>query len=292
MVRFLRKLQNYIFYKIYKITSKVVLYCKAVVNLANNKSISNKNTFESYFIVKSYGYTNDLTIPEKTVLDILKNDLRNMRMLDIGVGTGRTTLHFADLVKEYIGIDYSTNMVNACKTRFPETSRMNFLRCDVRSMEVFDDKYFDFILFSFNGIDCISYNDRLIAFEQIKRIGKHNALFCFSTHNIQFIHKLFTIHYSANIIRTTQNIFKSFLLRSINKNIKGNEKYAVINDGAHMFGLNLFYIKPHEQIRQLYESGFNNIRVFSSENGEEIKDFFTLENNTEMYLYYLCNINN
>lgn len=59
-----------------------------------------------------------------------------------------------------------------------------------------------------------------------------------------------------------------------------------------MFGLNLFYIKPHEQIRQLYESGFNNIRVFSSENGEEIKDFFALENNTEMYLYYLCNINN
>lgn len=36
-------------------------------------------------------------------------------MLDIAVGAGRTTLHFASLIKSYVGIDYSSGMITECK---------------------------------------------------------------------------------------------------------------------------------------------------------------------------------
>ena len=75
-----------------------------------------------------------------------------MKMLDIGVGGGRTTLHFAPLVKEYVGIDYSQNMIKACQERFAQVS---FQTADARSMGIFKDSTFDFILFSYNGIDYI-----------------------------------------------------------------------------------------------------------------------------------------
>ena len=40
-------------------------------------------------------------------------------MLDIGVGTGRTTMHFAGLVKEYVGVDYSSALIQACPEKIP-----------------------------------------------------------------------------------------------------------------------------------------------------------------------------
>lgn len=39
-----------------------------------------------------------------------------MTMLDIGVGAGQTTPYFAQSVKEYIGIDYSSQMIQACRS--------------------------------------------------------------------------------------------------------------------------------------------------------------------------------
>src|ERR1041385_7806991 len=82
--------------------------------------ISNECTFERERVVRAYEQENELQKPEEVVLTMLKDRLKDMRMLDIGVGAGRTTFHFAPRVKEYIGIDYSQKMIEACKRRFPE----------------------------------------------------------------------------------------------------------------------------------------------------------------------------
>ena len=66
----------------------------------------NGNIWENDSIVKEYSIQTTLHKPEQTILNILKPILPNMKMLDIGVGAGRTTIQFAPLVKEYIGIDY------------------------------------------------------------------------------------------------------------------------------------------------------------------------------------------
>jgi len=56
-------------------------------------------------------------------------------------------------VGEYIGVDYSAEMIAACCQKFPD---LVWQVADARNLEQFADNYFDFILFSFNGIDYIS----------------------------------------------------------------------------------------------------------------------------------------
>ena len=116
---------------------------------------------------------------------------------------------------------------------------VSFKVCDVRSMETIENDYFDFILFSFNGIDYISHWDRLMAFEEIKRVGKNGGFFCFSTHNLQGIDQVFTLQASFNPIKILWRISKYLILRFwvLNRNViekLKKENYAIINDGDHL----------------------------------------------------------
>src|SRR4051812_33180631 len=100
----------------------------------------------------------ELFPPERTVLHLLRSSLPTMSMLDIGVGGGRTAMHFGGLAREYVGIDYSAAMVNACVARFAGTmERRRFARCDARDMSMFASASFDLVLFSFNGIDNLDF---------------------------------------------------------------------------------------------------------------------------------------
>jgi len=257
--------------------------------------MTNKNIYRSQKIVKRYSHLDELFKPERTILRILKNKLKDMRMLDIGVGGGRTTCFFAPLVKEYLGIDYSEQMINACKKRFQNHSdKISFKLCDVRSMRILKDNYFDFILASSNGLDYISHNDRIKALREIKRVGKKNGYFLFSTHNLLSIDKLLPIKLSLNPIDTSKDIIRYLLLKILNKNFSKlkNEKYTLINDGAHQFRLSTYYIEPKEQIKQLESLHFKNIRVFSLETGKEIvkkSEIYATTDGLYHGLSYLCN---
>ena len=153
--------------------------------------MTNKHTFEHAGIVTEYAAAKGLQLPERTIFDALSDRLRTMRMLDIGVGGGRTTEHFAGLVKQYIGIDYSEPMIEVCRTRFSDQfPDARFEVGDATDMRSFDNASFDFILFSFNGIDYVTHEERLEAFRAVHRVGCAGAVFCFSTHNIQSIDRL------------------------------------------------------------------------------------------------------
>lgn len=75
----------------------------------------NENPWESEDVVREYYVECHLQKPEEAVLNELRAKLQKMKMLDIGVGAGRTTHHFASLAKEYVGVDYSKNMIRACR---------------------------------------------------------------------------------------------------------------------------------------------------------------------------------
>ncbi len=255
--------------------------------------LSNKKTYEARNVVRRYASVTQLQEPEKTILELIKSRLKDMRMLDIGVGGGRTTHHFAGLVKEYVGTDYSENMINACRKQFPSAGQnVSFKVCDVRDMQIFVDNYFDFILFSFNGIDCVAHEDRLRAMEEIKRVGKSGGVYCFSTHNLQSADTLYSFKPSVNPRKMLWAILRHLLLRLLNKSFKElkNGRYAIIRDGSQIFRLSLYYIKPEEQIEQLRDLGFSNIQVFSLSTGKEITNKSQLAAVTDSWLYYICNI--
>lgn len=250
--------------------------------------MSNKEVYEAGDVVSSYTTESSLFEPEKTALNIFRDRLKDMRMLDIGIGGGRTTCNFASLAKEYVGIDYSESMINACKKRFMDLpENISFRVGDVRSMEAFGDGYFDFILFSYNGIDSISHKDRLKALQEIKRVCNKGGFFCFSSHNLQGIDQLYAPQLSVNPVRMLRKIAKYFLVRSAIKRLKRNG-YAMIRDGAHNHRLVHYYIKPEEQIEQLNSAGFRNVRVYSLD-GKEVEDKSRLGTLTDtLWLYYLC----
>ena len=211
-------------------------------------------------------------------------------MLDIGVGTGRTTLHFAKLCHEYIGIDYSENMIKLCRQRFPDT--INFLKYDARDMSLFKDNYFDFILFSFNGLDVLAHSGRIQALEEIHRISRKDGWFCFSSMNLNYAKILFSI-YQTNIfkepISTMKKLIKYPLLRLLNLPPEELSKlnYALIRNGSYKFRFRVHYSKPEYQIKQLKEYGFKKIRIFL-QNGLEVSNHSDLELINDHWLHYLC----
>jgi len=252
-----------------------------------------KKTYESEKIADYYGHLDFLLKPEQTILNEFKEKLKNMKMLDIGVGGGRTTYFFSNLVKEYTAIDFSKKMIDICKIRFPKL-KDNFLVRDVRELYGLPDNYFDFILFSFNGIDCLFEHDqRMKAFYEIKRVCKKGGYFCFSAHNLLGIDKLLKIKPSSNPFKILKRKTKAFLIKILNEDFKKlkQKEYAVIMEIVHRSFLKTYYVKPLEQLRQLKEVGFTNVRLFSFEDGKEIKDVSLLNNLDELFVYYLCEVN-
>jgi SAM-dependent methyltransferase len=134
--------------------------------------------------VREWTAKRDLEPPERTLLASLAPALGTMRMLDIGVGGGRTTVHLAPMVREYVGIDYARPLIEACRARFVAWPRCRFHHGDARSMPMFDDASFDLVLFSVNGIDCLDHDGRMAALAEIARVCRPGGRFFFSSHNL------------------------------------------------------------------------------------------------------------
>jgi len=250
----------------------------------------NKRTYDLLDTAKYYSSESHLKLldkPEETVIKLFENKLKDMKMLDIGVGGGRTTYHFAGLVKEYIGIDYSENMIKVCKERFKD---IHFEVCDVRSMHIFEDNYFDFILFSAGGIDHVPLGDRLKALQEIKRVCKHGGLVGICVHNLQNIDKLFELEISINPVAMIRNIRRCLLFRLGNKSKEElrEQKCVLINNYENRH--KTIYMKPEEQIKQLTDIGFKNIRVYSHSEGKKLNNKLELDSVTDNRILYLCDI--
>ena len=203
-------------------------------------TVSNKDAWESADVVEDYVLDTTLQPPEESILNLLRDQISDMKMLDIGVGAGRTTRHFAELVREYVGIDYSERMISKCNEYLSGFGgNSSFFVNDVRSLEKFRDDEFDFILFSFNGLDNIAHDERLRVLQEISRIGKPGSFFCFSTHNLQYIDHIFDLRHQLTWKpRTMLNRLKRwFAVTFVHNNplhilsIKNNQ-YGIFNDGA------------------------------------------------------------
>lgn len=249
----------------------------------------NREVYDSAQTVQVYGKTFELQKVEQTIIEMLKNQLSEMRMLDIGIGGGRTTMHLAFRVKEYLGIDYAQNMIAVCQKRFSQDmSNKLFRQMDVRAMNDLAEHSFDFVFFSYNGIDYMPHEDRLKALNQIKRVIKPMGYFCFSSHNFNYLEHYIHVPICRNPIRWWQMMNRSWEVRNRMK-VKKQISYAIISDGGEEFRVRTYYSKPLQQIQHLANSGFINIRVFSEQTGQEIQDRMKLEEiKNDRWLYYLC----
>ncbi len=145
----------------------------------------NQKTYAKAKVLDYYDGLNELFPAEKVLFEKLSAKIENSKILDIGVGGGRTTKYLLPLASDYTGVDYVSEFVERVKTKYESG---NFLCADARDLNEFADKNFDFILFSYNGIDYVSHEDRLKILKEIYRVLKKGGTFMFSSHNRDYRH--------------------------------------------------------------------------------------------------------
>jgi SAM-dependent methyltransferase len=117
---------------------------------------------------------------EQAAILSIANRVRGCRILDVGVGVGRTVGLLSLLSDQYVGIDFSPRRVEACRQRFPSADiRVG----DARDLSHFGDNAFDFVFFSFNGIDTLQHEERTRALAGFHRLLAPNGILSYSTLN-------------------------------------------------------------------------------------------------------------
>ena len=136
---------------------------------------------ESYSFDKIIKYYDDLS---KNGLFSYENKIINnffckpANVLDIGCGTGRTTVVLRNMGYDVVGIDFSAKMIEMAKRNAPY---IKYEIQDVRNLS-FDSELFDYAFFSFNGLMLLeTYKDRKKAVLEIARVLRDEGLFFFTT---------------------------------------------------------------------------------------------------------------
>jgi ubiquinone/menaquinone biosynthesis C-methylase UbiE len=170
----------------------------------------------------------------------------NKRVLDLGCGIGRTTSPLYNMGYDVVGVDISTKMIERAKLKFPGLDFRVGNACDLE----FNDGSFDYVLFSFNGLDYIYPEERRIkALTEVYRVLKYNGIFVFSSHNSwQLI--------SKNIF------FHLWLLRFIIVNILNFKIFSQYKIDKNSFGeVITYFINPLAQKEQLRNTGFELLEI-------------------------------
>ncbi|KHE91551.1 MAG: class I SAM-dependent methyltransferase [Candidatus Scalindua rubra] len=226
----------------------------------------NKKRYESKSVVSAY-INMRLQNPEVMIIVKHRESISGKHVLDIGCGSGRTTAILKNLSSGYVGLDYSLEMVESCRKRFEGVS---FLHGDVRDMSEFKDGEFDYVMFSFNGLDSINHEERLNGLMEIRRVLKQEGLFVFSSHNRNHRYAISNpkMKFSTTPCKQVGNIIKYFVsirnrLRNKNHQVF-KDQYAIINDVAHDYAMLTYYIDKVNQVKQLDDMGFETIEMYDT----------------------------
>jgi SAM-dependent methyltransferase len=140
-------------------------------------------TYQKGSIVDFYDELRDIQPAERTVFDGYVP--AGKRVLDIGVGAGRTTRYLAPRASKYVAIDYAESMVVRCKERFPE---LEFHTMDAADMSHFAGASFDVVVFSLNGLGTLpTHESRARCIAECARVLVPRGRFVFSLHNPRFV---------------------------------------------------------------------------------------------------------
>lgn len=248
--------------------------------------MQNQIIYSQKQIVDSYSKSKFLFKAEEVIFNKYETLIKNGLVIDIGVGGGRTSYFLIPKTSHYIGIDYSQTMVEACKQKFNTT---DYRVHDAANLETIQNNSADFVLFSFNGIDCVDFNHRTRILKEINRILKPNGIFTFSFHNSQCINKLYTFSLPKNPLNWYKEFKRIKQLKSLNGDFNkfNNLNYFSIYDGAENFETLVLYTKPTFQIAELEKNGFMVENIYNTTAGKclEINE---LQNCTIPWIYLTC----
>lgn len=231
----------------------------------------NRSTYENQELVHRYGRLKALFAAERNFLVKHSPRIPFLAFLDVGIGSGRTTRHIAPLVARYVGIDYSANMIAWCRQHLPSVPQSEFHVMDARKLE-FASETFDVVLFSFNGIDCVSYEHRMDILKEFFRVLKPGGTVLFSFHNAYSIPLLYSFQMPRNPLKWPREIWRWRRLRALNGPWRQyvSKEYFYLYDGADDFQTLVCYARPERQIADLKNLGFTAIETYDLKSGRKV----------------------
>lgn len=195
------------------------------------------------------------------------------RILDLGVGNGRTTVPLHERGYDVVGIEYCSELVAFANRLHPS---VKILQGDARSLS-FAENSFDAAMFSWNGIDYMNpLSERFQVLRETLRVVRPGGVFLVSSHNaIGCIGRIF----KPPLLTKRAIRFWLDQLGSFRQSMAGYYRWR---DDA--LGLPLFYsARPSIQKRQLVACGWEVLAVRSVEHPSQRAS--TLR---DVHVQYVC----
>jgi SAM-dependent methyltransferase len=208
------------------------------------------------------------------------DECRGQPLLDIGVGAGRTIPMMMQISFTYTGIDYTASLLDQSRKFFPG---LDLRRMDARDMSALPSNRYALSAFSWNGIDCVDYEDRERILEEMHRVTRPGGLVLFSTHNrggpgfderpLQLLPQFSgnPLRFGWRVVRALRHLPVAFCNYRRHAPLhRDDEGYSIRSAAEHRFGTVIVYTTLTEQRRQLGALGFEVEAVFGSSDGKLI----------------------
>lgn len=204
------------------------------------------------------------------------------RVLDIGVGAGRTAELLAPIAESYIGIDYTAEMVAAARAAHPG---IPFEHMDARDLSSFANGSFDLVVFSFNGIDSVDARGRARIMAEAARVLAPGGLFVFSTFHrgwkgfarpLPFARRILwtknPVKLGLRIARFGLGYGEATVRRRLYARLEQRDgEHARLLHSAHDFGILVYATTPRQIDEQLVVAGFKPDPLLFGVDGEPIQ---------------------
>jgi SAM-dependent methyltransferase len=179
-------------------------------------------------------------------------------------------------------------MLAIARERFPGA---DLRQLDAADLSSFADASFDFVLFSFNGLDYVPHGIRLQVLGEVHRVLRTNGVFVFSSHNRNTSVEPPSLSAAlkgtrtagGRLVKLLEFAFEMWNARRLRPYVHTTADYAVYNDCAHNFRLLHYYITPDQQLRQLQSAGFSTLFCVG-QGGDRLG--LDVSSCTDSWLYY------
>jgi SAM-dependent methyltransferase len=244
----------------------------------------NAAIFMAPAVARRYGNP-ALFAAEAMILLRYRDAFAGKRVLDLAVGSGRTTRYLAPFAADYLGIDVSPAMLALARARY---ANVRFADMDLREIGKLQPESFDFIFGPWNILSAFSHDERIQLIRRVHDLLSPGGLFAFSAHNRDWKyaggHPLSKPLRPRNVIDALHpmswvNYLSRRSLRSENADC------AVFNDEAHRWQGVFYYISRDAQVRQLEACGFEFLEALA-EDGRALGASDPTEHNGS--IHYVC----